>query len=252
MKLAGISNGMNPIRGSFSNLTEDLVLDYTQGAHGRAFVGNAIYDLPDPRKQMVSVDMGENTVEITAPHGIGSAMGNINARAVKVCGDITLPVMRTQNLTLLHSALAVNELTGPANDDGLEPAILKSIQLVDSNLTCKGDLCFHNLEGDDRRVSIVKAPYMEGATTQGKLFLQADHLNIYVLEAQEVQVNQPAGCRVGDIHCDNVFQKTGLGTKVRISATKDAELAMALQSLMPTEFESESPVRELDAQGFDL
>ena len=56
MKLAGIVNVTNPVKGAFSQGDgETILLDFTQGAHGRAFCGVRTYDLPDPKAQLVTV-----------------------------------------------------------------------------------------------------------------------------------------------------------------------------------------------------
>ena len=92
MKLAGIVNVTNPVKGAFSQGDgETILLDFTQGAHGRAFCGVRTYDLPDPKAQLVTVSNPGGTVEISGPHGVAAQMGNVSVRTLKANGDINLP-----------------------------------------------------------------------------------------------------------------------------------------------------------------
>jgi len=257
MKLAGVVNGTNPVKGSFSeNDGGTILLDFTQGAHGRAFCGVRTYDLPDPKAQLVTISNPTGAVEISGPHGVAAQMGNVSVRSLKANGDINLPVLRAERLDLIHSSISANEITGPKDDTDpeIEPDRVKDIRMRDSNLNCKSDLVFQNIECDERTPSSIKAAYLEGATTQGKLTLQADYLMIYLLEAYEVQVTKPDGCRIGNIHCDRVLQRTGIGEARAVSAVKDQDLVMGLQALScPEGYEGVSePEPVLDAQGFEM
>jgi len=257
MKLAGIVNGTNPVKGAFSKTDGDtILLDFTQGPHGRAFCGDRTYDLPDPRAQMVTISHPDGTVEITGPHGGAAQMGNVSVRCLKINGDINLPVLRAERLDMIHSSISANEITGPRDDPDpeVEPDRVRDIRMRDSNLICKGDLVFQNIECDERTHSSIRAAYLEGVTTQGKLTLQADCLMIYLLEASEVQVTEPDGCRIGNIHCDRVLQRTGIGEARAISAIKDEDLVMGLQALSyPAGTEGVGELEPaIDAQGFEM
>ena len=117
MKLAGVVNGTNPVKGSFSeNDGGTILLDFTQGAHGRAFCGVRTYDLPDPKAQLVTISNPTGAVEISGPHGVAAQMGNVSVRSLKANGDINLPVLRAEQLDLIHSSISANEITGPKDD----------------------------------------------------------------------------------------------------------------------------------------
>ena len=91
MKIASYSSSNNPVKGSFSTQDGDLIrLDFTQGAHGRAFCGNQAYDLPDPKNQLVSVSNMAAALEITGPQGMPAPMGQVVVRTLKARGDITV------------------------------------------------------------------------------------------------------------------------------------------------------------------
>jgi hypothetical protein len=257
MKLAGIVKGTNPVKGAFSQSDgEAILLDFTQGAHGRAFCGVRTYDLPDPKAQLVTVSNPSGTVEISGPHGVAAQMGNVSVRTLKANGDVNLPILRVERLDLNHSSISANEVTGPTNDTDpeIEPDRIRDIRMRDSNLHCRGDLVFQNIECDERTPSSIRAAYLEGATTQGKLTLQAGSLMIYLLEAHEVQVTKPDGCRIGNIHCNRVLQRTGIGETRPIAAIKDPDLVMALQALScPAGGEGLNEIEPvLDAQGFEM
>jgi hypothetical protein len=232
MKLAGYSNGNHPTKGSFSDADAgSIILDFTQGAHGRAFCGASTYDLPDPRVQQVQVSLPEGTLEITSGHGAPAQLGMVEVKTLKVQGDITLPVLRAERLEMVHSSIAANELTGHQNasDPEMEADRVLEITMRDSLLSCKGDLCFMNLEGDERSQSTVKAPYIEGFVTHGRLILQAERLAVGALDALEVRVGSPDGCRVGRNFCNRIFQQSGIETPTRIYAVRDRDLELAMQ-----------------------
>jgi hypothetical protein len=255
MKLASFSASANPVKGSFSPEDGDVIrLDFTQGAHGRAFCDGHAYDLPDPKAQLVTVSHPAGTLEITGPQGTAAPMGTVVVRSLKARGDVALPVLRAERLDLVHSSVAANEITGPKSDSDpeMEPDKVTNIRLMDSNLICKGDLVFLNIEADDHRPSLVKAGYLEGVTTQGRLTLQANNLMIYVLDAYEVRVGETDGCRVGEIYCGRVLKQTGLGESRATSPVRDDDLVRGLGTLM-CEDRIESPRDpELDAQGFEM
>jgi hypothetical protein len=65
MRFTGLTTAPGAPKGSFG--PEDgnhLILDFTQGAHGRAFCGGRHYDLPDPRAELVTVKNSQATLEI--------------------------------------------------------------------------------------------------------------------------------------------------------------------------------------------
>jgi hypothetical protein len=258
MKIASYSSSNNPVKGSFSTQDGDLIrLDFTQGAHGRAFCGNQAYDLPDPKNQLVSVSNMAATLEITGPQGMPAPMGQVVVRTLKARGDITMPVLRVEKLDLAHSSLTANEVSGPKNevDPEMEADPITNIRMLDSNLITKGDLVFIAIETDDKRPSLVKAGYLEGMTTQGHLTLQANDLAVYVLDAHEVRVTDPAGCRVGKTFCERVFQQNSLGQPVRkVAPVRDPDLLSGLSRLVADgdEIEGMGEPAELDAQGFEM
>jgi hypothetical protein len=69
-----------------------------------------------------------------------------------------------------------------------------------------------------------------------------------------VQVTKPDGCRIGNIHCNRVLQRTGIGETRSVLAVKDPDLVMALQALScPAGGDGLSEIEPvLDAQGFEM
>jgi hypothetical protein len=253
MKLAGITSGAgaNNVKGTFGIQDgPSIILDLTQGAHGRAFCGTASYDLPDPRSQMVRINNPKAALEIVSSHGVPSQLGEINVASLKVEGDIRLPVLRTKRMDLNHASVESNEVSGALSDDPLmEPQPVDEINLRDSRLTCQGELSFLNVAADDRTSSYVNAKYLEGWTMQGRLVVHANHLMVGVLEAQEVQVEHPEGCHVAQIFCKNVLHSRGLGNAVPTRPVYDRDLADSMNAMssmdLPDAPESTGPGFEM-------
>ena len=118
----------------------------------------------------------------------------------------------------------------------------------------QGDLVFLNIEADDHRPSLVKAGYLEGVTTQGRLTLQANTLMIYVLDAYEVRVTRPTACRVGKTFCERVFQQTASASLWQTAPIRDQDLVSGLSRLVADgdQIEGMGEPAELDAQGFEM
>lgn len=216
MKLAGLKAVQSAIKACFG--PEDgnhLILDFTQGTHGRAFCGDRHYDLPDPRAQLVAVRNNQATLEIVSGHGSPSAMGEVEVAALKITGDVQSPVVRAKRFDLSHSWLEANEISGPKEDFDEEPQTIHEILMRDSRLCCRGELNFLNVAADDEFDSYLAADYLEGITVQGRLSISTSHLVVALLEAQEVQVARPDGCRVAQIFCDRILLKSDRPVPVR-------------------------------------
>lgn len=230
MKLAGLTPVQSAPKGCFG--PEDgnhLILDFTQGAHGRAFCGQRQYDLPNPRVQLVAVKNDQATLEIVSGHGSPSAMGEVEVAALKITGDVQLPVARAKRFDLSHSWLEANEISGPKDEFDEEPQTIHEILLRDSRLSCRGELNFLNVAADDEFDSHLAADYLEGITVQGRLSISTNHLMVAVLEAQEVQVASPDGCHVAQIFCDRILLKSDRPTPVR--PVYDRDLVAFLNNL---------------------
>jgi len=248
VKLAGIAHA-GPIKGSFG--PEDgsrIVLDFTQGSHGRAFCGDRCYDLPDPRAQLVMVHSPEATLEIIGFHGNPSPMASVEVASLKITGDVQIPVARARRFDLSHCWLQANAISGPTDSIWAEPQTIHEIVMRDSRITSQGELTFANLLADDLTESFVQAGYVEGMTAQGRLSISADSLMVGVLEAQEVQVTRPDGCHVAQIFCDRVLQQVGLGRTVPTRPVYDRDLMSFIHSITSLDLpdvEDASPVMEL-------
>lgn len=249
MKFAGIAQE-TPVKGSFG--PEDgshIVLDFTQGQHGRAFCGEQCYDLPDPRAQLVTVNSPRSTLEIVSRHGNPTQMGSAEVGLLKITGDVQTPVIRAKRFELSHSWLNANEISGPKDVTEEEPQTIQDIVMRDSRITSQGELNFANLLADDHTESFVQAAYLEGMTAQGRLSITADSLMVGMLEAQEVQVGRPDGCHVAQIYCDRVLQRVGLGRTVPTRPVYDRDLMCFIHSLssldLPDMAEDASPSMEL-------
>lgn len=216
MKLAGLMTPSGAPKACFG--PEDgnrLILDFTQGAHGRAFCGDRHYDLPDPRAQLVTVRNDQATLEIVSGHGAPSPMGEVEVACLKVTGDIQLPVVRAKRFDLSHSWIEANEVSGPKEEFDEEPQTIQEILMRDSRISCRGELNFLNVAADDQLESYLTADYLEGVTLQGRLSVSVNHLIVGVLEAEEVQVARPDGCRVAQIFCDRVLLRSNPPVPVR-------------------------------------
>lgn len=230
MKLAGLMMPSVAPKGCFG--PEDgnhLILDFTQGTHGRVFCGERHYDLPDPRAQLVTVKNNQATLEIVSGHGFPSPMGEVEVARLKVTGDIQLPVVRAKRFDLSHSWIEANEVSGPKEDFDQEPQTIHEIVLLDSRLSCRGELNFLNIVADDEFDSYLVADYLEGVTLQGRLSVSVNHLMVGVLEAEEVQVGRADGCHVAQIFCDRVLLKSDRLIPVR--PVYDRDLVAFLNSL---------------------
>lgn len=216
MELAGLMTPSSAPKACFG--PEDgnrLILDFTQGAHGRAFCGDRHYDLPDPRAQLVTVRNDQATLEILSGHGSPSPMGEVEVACLKVTGDVQLPVVRAKRFDLSHSWIEANEVSGPKEEFDEEPQTIQEILMRDSRISCRGELNFLNVAADDQLESYLTADYLEGVTLQGRLSVSVNHLMVGVLEAQEVQVARPDGCRVAQIFCDRVLSRSNPPVPVR-------------------------------------
>ena len=233
MRFTGLTTAPGAPKGSFG--PEDgnhLILDFTQGAHGRAFCGDRHYDLPDPRAQLVTVKNNQATLEIVSGHGSPSPMGPVEVASLKVTGDIQLPVVRARRFDLSRSWLEANEVSGPKeefNDAAQEPQVIQEILMRDSRISCRGELNFLNLAADDQSDSYIVADYLEGVTAQGRLSISTNRLMVNVLEAEEVKVGCPDGCHVAQIFCDRVLLRSDQPVAVR--PVYDRDLVAFLSSL---------------------
>ena len=233
MKLSGMAPAPKDVKASFSR--EDgvhIVLDFTQGAHGRATCGQRTYDLPDPRVQLVTVRNPSAVLEIYGNHGKAAPMGEVSVRAMKVIGDVQMPILRADRFDLMHSSVSANEMTGPKEDTAEQANTITDIRMSDSRITSRGEINFLNLASDDNTESFVQAKELEGATAQGRLFLSADRLLIGVVEAEEIQVSQADGCRVAQIFCDKVLLRSGLGVTRPVRPVYDKDLTSFMNSLV--------------------
>lgn len=216
MKLAGLLTPSGAPRACFG--PEDgnhLILDFTQGAHGRAFCGHRHYELPDPRGQLVTVRNNQATLEIVSGHGSPAPMGEVEVACVKVTGDLQLRIVRAKRFDLSHSWIEANEISGPKEEFDEEAQTIHEILLRDSRISCRGELNFLNVAADDQFDSYLVADYLEGVTLQGRLSVSVNHLLVGVLEAEEVQVARPDGCHVAQIFCDRVLLRSNPPVPVR-------------------------------------
>ena len=230
MKLAGLTTVQSAPKARFG--PEDgnhLILDFTQGTHGRAFCGERHYDLPDPRAQLVTIRNSQATLEIVSGHGSPSALGEVEVATLKITGDIQLPVVRAKRFDLSHSWVQANEVSGPKEDFVEEAQTIQEILMRDSRLCCRGELNFLNVAADDEFESHLAADYLEGVTVQGRLSISTNHLIIALLEAQEVQVARPDGCRVAQVFCDRIMLKADRPVPVR--PVYDRDLVAFLNNL---------------------
>jgi len=249
MKLAGLMTSSGAPKGCFG--PEDgkhLILDFTQGTHGRAFCGDRHYDLPDPRAQLVTVRNSQATLEIVSGHGCPSPMGEVEVAALKVTGDIQLPVVRAKRFDLSHSWIEANEVSGPKEEFDQEPQTIHEIVMRDSRLSCRGELNFLNLAADDQFDSYLVASYLEGVTAQGRLSISVNHLMVGVLEAEEVQVGRPDGCHVAQIFCERVLLKSDRPVPVR--PVYDRDLVAFMNSLHSMDVPEAPAVIGLDSVEF--
>jgi hypothetical protein len=248
MKFAGVAQ-QGAVKGWFG--VEDgshIVLDFTQGRHGRAFCGDQCYDLPDPRAQLVTVSNPGSALEIISVHGNPSQMGSVEVASLKITGDVRMPVARAKRFELSHSWLSANEISGPKDRMEEEAQTIQDIVMRDSRITSQGELNFANLLADDHSESFVQAAYLEGMTAQGRLSITADSLMVGVLEAQEVQVGRADGCHVAQIYCDRVLQRLGLGRTVPTRPVYDKDLMWFIHSLTSINL----PALEEHGAGIDL
>lgn len=233
MKFAGLTSAPGVPKGSFGPEDGDhLILDFTQGAHGRAFCGDRHYDLPDPRAQLVTVRNNQAILEIVSGHGLPSPLGQVEVASLKVTGDLQLPVVRARRFDLSSSWIEANEVSGPKdefNEQAQEPQTIQEILMRDSRISCRGELNFLNLSADDLSDSYIVADYLEGVTAQGRLSISANRLMVGVLEAQEVKVGCPDGCRVAQIFCERVLLRSEQTIAVR--PVYDPDLVAFLGSL---------------------
>lgn len=237
MKLAGLTAVRSAPKACFG--AEDgnhVILDFTQGTHGRAFCGNRHYDLPDPRAQLVTVRNGQAMLEILSGHGSPSAMGEVEVAALKLTGDVQLPIARAKRFDLSHAWLEANEISGPKEEFDEEPQTIHEIVLRDSRLSCRSELNFLNVVTDDEFESQLTADYLEGITVQGRLSISTNHLMIAVLEAHEIQVTRANGCHVAQVFCDRILLKPDTGGSagrdpVPVRAVYDRDLVAFLNNL---------------------
>jgi len=225
-----------------------IVLDFTQGRHGRAFCGDQCYDLPDPRAQLVTVNSPGSTLEIISVHGNPSQMGSVEVASLKITGDAQMPIVRAKRFDLSHSWLHANEISGPKDAMEAEALAIQDIVMRDSRITSQGELSFANLLADDHTESFVQAAYLEGMTAQGRLSITAHSLMVGVLEAQEVQVGRGDGCHVAQIYCDRVLHRVGLGRTVATRPVYDKDLMWSIHSLSSIDL----PCMEDHGAGMDL
>lgn len=233
MKLAGLSSlSTQSVQGSFgSEVGYNLTLDLTQGPHGRAFYAGKTFDLPDPASQPISIQAPQATLEIIGPPVATPSIGSIDVNILKLQGNIKCPVVRAKRMDFRHAWLQANEVTGPQYMGDEEPQTIRDMRLYDSRVSCKGDLNFANLQADDHHDSFVQAKFLEGLTAQGKLYISAERLLIGVLEAQEVRVSDPNGCRIGQIFCDSVLHAQGLTQTQPTKPIRDADLLSYMSSI---------------------
>ena len=156
-------------------------------------------------------------------------MGEVEVAALKVTGDIQLPVVRAKRFDLSHSWIEANEVSGPKEEFDQEPQTIHEILMRDSRISCCGELNFFNLAADDQFDSYLVADYLEGVTVQGRLSISAKHLMVAVVDAEEVQVGRPDGCRVAQIFCARVLLKSDRPVPVR--PVYDRDLVAFLSSL---------------------
>jgi hypothetical protein len=234
MKLAGLTPAPGTLKGHFGPEDGDhLILDLTQGPHGRAFCGSQHYDLPDPRAQLVTVENQLATLEIISRHGAPVPMGRVEVAILKITGDIQLPVVRAKRFDLLHSWLEANEVSGPRSEFQTDPQTIQEILMRDSHLKCRGEINFHNVAADDEFDSFLAADYLEGITVQGRISIAATHLMVALVEAQEVQVAHPDGCHVAQIFCSRVLLKSERPAPVH--PVYDRDLVEFMNNLQPLE-----------------
>lgn len=208
MKLAGLTAVQSSPKACFG--PEDgnhVILDFTQGTHGRAFCADRHYDLPDPRTQLVTIRNNQAVLEIVSGQGSPSAMGEVEVATLKLTGDVQLPIARAKRFVLSHGWLEANEISGPKDEFDEEPQTIHEIVLRDSRLSCRSELNFLNVVADDEFESHLAADYLEGITAQGRLSISTNHLMIAVLEAQEVQITRANGCHVAQVFCDRILLK---------------------------------------------
>src|ERR1700690_2583480 len=158
MRLSGMAAVSGDFKASFG--PEDglhITMDFTQGAHGRAFCGERIYDLPDPRVQLVTVRNPSAVLEIHSNHGVAAPMGEVAVRALKAIGDVQMPILRADRLDLMHSWVNANEMTGPKDDMSEQVNTITDIRMSDSRITSRGEINFLNLASDDHTESFVQA-----------------------------------------------------------------------------------------------
>jgi hypothetical protein len=156
-------------------------------------------------------------------------MGEVEVARLKVTGDIQLPVVRVKRFDLSHSWIEANEISGPKEDFDQEPQTIHEIVLLDSRLSCRGELNFLNIVADDEFDSYLVADYLEGVTLQRRLSVSVNHLMVGVLEAEEVQVGRSAGSHEAQIFCDRVLLKSDRLIPVR--PVYDRDLVAFLNSL---------------------
>lgn len=230
MKLVSLRGTSHAPRGWFG--PEDgphLILDFNQGAYGRAFCLDRHYDLPDPRTQLVTIKNHQATLEVIGGHGSPASLGEVEVATLKATGNVRLAVARAKRFDLCHSRLEANEVSGPKEDYHLEPQSVQEILMRDSRLSCRGELNFLAIVVDDDFDSYLSANYLEGVTAQGRLLIQTDHLMVGLLEAREVQVARQDGCRVAQIFCDRILLQSDQSVSLR--PIYDRDLVALLNNL---------------------
>lgn len=228
------------VKGTFDGnfIGDELTLDFLQGAHGRAFSGDATWDLPDPRTAALKIHMRRGTVSIMSKHNCPARIEFLEAENLKVTGDIYVQVLHAKNLELTHSTIEADQMMGARdlNSDNEvvgEPHSLKEITLRDSILQAKGpssEIAFVAVTAVGTKESFLRAPYLEGHRTAGKLVIQTDRLTISELEAARVEVTDPKNSRVGEVGCGNVLHKQAFNVFKKTNLPVDVDLLSYVRS----------------------
>ena len=230
----------HPVKGTFDGnfIGDELSLDFLQGPHGRAFSGDAAWDLPDPRSESIKIHMRRGNVSITGKHNCPARIEFLEAQNLKVTGDIYVQTLHAKNIDLNHSSLEAERVMGARdlnseNQVVGEPHSLKEISLRDSVLRAKGadsEIAFIVVTAQGNKESFLQAPYLEGHRTAGRLHIKAEKLTISELEAIRVEVTDPKNSRVGEIGCSQVFHKQAFSTFRPTRIPVDEELLACVRA----------------------